>query len=230
MFCNNCGYQNDDGAVFCRSCGQKLEAAEPVVDAAPAASSVGGYTYAPPTGYTLKKKRDITLQTRIFSIICAALGLLTIVFFLLPYRYTSDFKTVKYSDSYGKYTIKSVSDGDKKYFSYFTEIGEGFKDSKYSTMSVLMILAMIVFCGCIIAGIVLSILKFKAGAFLILGGALYPLCYSYDFFIMSLSHSMSDSGSRSGYTPFPIIELIIGILTVMSAGLSLATYRLKDNS
>ena len=224
MFCNNCGYQNDDGAVFCRSCGQKLEAPE----AAP--TPAAGYSYAAPTGYTLKKRRDITLQTRIVSIICAALGLLTIVFFLLPYRYTRDFKTVKYSTSSGAYKISSVSDGSTKYYNYFTEIGEGFKDSKYSTMSVLMILAMIVFCGCIIAGIVLSILKFKAGAFLILGGALYPLCYSYDFFIMSLSHSMSDSGSRSGYTPFPIIELIIGILTVMAAGFSLATYRLKDNA
>ena len=71
MFCNNCGFQNDDGAMSCRSCGAELEAPEaaPVPEAAPAAPAYG-YSYAAPQGYTLKKRRDVTVLTRVFTIAC----------------------------------------------------------------------------------------------------------------------------------------------------------------
>lgn len=213
MFCNNCGHQNEEGMIFCCACGKKLEAFGEAANAAP----VTGNSYVAPAGYTLRKNRNITLQTRIISIICAVLGLLTIVFFLVPYRVTT------VAEKY--YYAMERSNTETKSFSYFDEIAEGFKSDSYGWLSTLMIVAMIMFCGSIIAGIVLCLLKFKWGAFFILGGALYPLCYGYDFFIRAISTSAT---SRTSYTVFPTMELIIGILTVMSAGVYLSIYKLKD--
>lgn len=66
MFCGKCGAKNDDSAVFCAECGNRIQAAAPVATAAPAAA-VASETPAP-----TKSKPGFTLNNRNIGIIAVA--------------------------------------------------------------------------------------------------------------------------------------------------------------
>jgi uncharacterized membrane protein YvbJ len=89
MFCGKCGAKNDDSAVFCAECGNRIQAAAPVAPAAPAANPAP--TAAPvATG----SKPGFTLNNRNIGIIAVAavavIALLISCFFIFGGRSYKD--------------------------------------------------------------------------------------------------------------------------------------------
>lgn len=86
MFCGKCGAKNDDSAVFCAECGNRIAAAQPAAPAAPAT------TEAPATA--TGSKPGFTLNNRNIGIIAvaavAALALIIGCFFIFGGRSYKD--------------------------------------------------------------------------------------------------------------------------------------------
>ena len=89
MFCGKCGAKNDDSAVFCAECGNRIQAAAPVAPAAPAANPAPA---AAPVA--TGSKPGFTLNTRNIGIIAVAavavIALLISCFFIFGGRSYKD--------------------------------------------------------------------------------------------------------------------------------------------
>jgi uncharacterized membrane protein YvbJ len=88
MFCGKCGAKNDDSAVFCAECGNRIQAAAPVAPAAPAANP------APAAPVATGSKPGFTLNNRNIGIIAVAavavIALLISCFFIFGGRSYKD--------------------------------------------------------------------------------------------------------------------------------------------
>ena len=89
MFCGKCGAKNDDSAVFCAECGNRIQAAAPVAPAAPAANPAPA---AAPVA--TGSKPGFTLNNRNIGIIAVAavavIALLISCFFIFGGRSYKD--------------------------------------------------------------------------------------------------------------------------------------------
>ena len=108
MFCGKCGAKNDDSAVFCAECGNRIQAAAPVTPAAPAAAAAPAAPAAAAAPAPTKSKPGFTLNNRNIGIIAvaavAAIAVIIACFFIFGGRGYKDvvkdyFKAIEKADA-----------------------------------------------------------------------------------------------------------------------------------
>lgn len=204
MICQQCGCQNDNGFQFCRACGARLApAVMPPQANVPPQASVPTQVNAP-----LKpRRRDITVKTRVFFIINAIFGMLVVLLPLLP---------LTVSTNRNVFTEKAT----------VISIAYNLQSRGYASIGAILLSIYICSIAAIIAGIVLSFLRFKGSAFCILSGSLYPFLYSFQLMRSAIGyHDCPDKAS-----PICILYFLCALLAIITSALALGVYRVKSSS
>ncbi len=227
MFCIKCGSQVDDNAPFCPNCGAEMKAKPERPAAAPVYPA---YSQMPPQAYAQVKRRNITLGTRIIMIVNSVLAFLMILMPFLPFAYGYE----EYS-GLTSYERRHMADkGTKTYYNIFTEKKTGLsiklnlQSKGFESIGILLMVVVILFTIAVVAGIVLSILKFKWSGFIILCGSLYHFLYSFILFAASIGASVSKN-KEYGYTPVASLYFDFALAAIIFSALSLALYRTKKS-
>ena len=189
--------------MFCKKCGTQN------ADGAQFCCKCGAsfvQNAVPPQGNPLvKRSRDITKNSWIYMLINAACGLLVVLIPLLPLTARTGRNVFE-----EKATLISIA---------YNMGSRGFEAS-----GILLLFVYLSSIIAIIAGIVLSVLRFKGSAFCILGGSLYPLIYS--FCLVRTMLGIKDCPDRAN--PICYFYFIFCILAIITSALSLSKYKVNE--